>query len=88
MARERSRPALLSKHAPAHSAFTSHGWPQVCVHTASNAAGEKRCPVSSVCCAISARVSASVKSPMRSDFAATLKGLPPAMTSPVLDRMR
>ena len=30
----------------------------------------------------------SVKSPMRSDFAATLKGLPPAMTSPALDRMR
>ena len=88
MARERSRPALLSKHAPAHSAFTSHGWPQVCVHTESTAAGEKRWPVSSVCCAIRARVSASVKSPMRSDFAATLKGLPPAMTSPVLDRMR
>ena len=88
MARERSRPALLSKHAPAHSAFTSHGWPQVCVHTASCAASENRCPVSSVCCAIRARASASVKSPMRSDFAATLNGLPPAMTSPVLDRMR
>ena len=88
MERERSRPALLSKHAPAHSAFTSHGWPCVCVHTASNAASENRWPVSSVCCAISARVSASVKSPMRNDFAATLNGLPPAMTSPVLDRMR
>ena len=88
MERERSRPALLSKHAPAHSAFTSHGWPCVCVHTASDAAAVNRCPVSSVCCAISARVSASVKSPMRNDFAATLKGLPPAMTSPVLDRMR
>ena len=87
MARERSRPALLSKHAPAHS-VTSHGWPQVCVHTESTAASENRCPVSSVCCAIRARTSASVKSPMRSDFAATLKGLPPAMTSPVLDRMR
>ena len=88
MARERSLPALLSKHAPAHSAFTSHGWPCVCVHTESSAAAVNRWPVSSVCWAISARVSASVKSPMRSDFAATLNGLPPAMTSPVLDRMR
>ena len=88
MVRERSLPASLSKHAPAQSAFTSHGWPRVCVRTASSAATEKGWPVSSVCCAISARVSASVKSPMRSDFAATLNGPPPAMTSPVLDRMR
>ena len=74
MARERSRPALLSKQAPAHSAFTSHGWPWVCVHTESSADDENRWPVSPVCCAINAQVSASVKSPMRSDyFAATLK---------------
>ena len=33
------------------------------------------------------QAAASVKSPMRSDFAATLKGLPPAMTSPALDRI-
>ena len=84
MVRERSLPALLSKHAPEHSAFTSHGCPRVCVHTASSAAAVNPWPVSSVCCPASARVSASVKSPRRSDFAATLKGLPPAMTSPEL----
>ena len=88
IARERSRPALLSKHAPAQSAFTSHGWPRVCAHTTSCASNVNRWPVSSVCCAIRARVSASVKSPMRSDLAATLNGLPPAITSPELDRMR
>ena len=58
------------------------------LHAPLDRAGEKRWPVSSVCCAIRARVSASVKSPIRSDFAATLNGLPPAMTSPALDRMR
>ena len=88
MARERSRLVLLSKQVPARSAFASHGRRRVCVHTASSAASEKRCPVSSVCYAVSARVSASVKSPLCSDFAATLNGLPLAITSPALDRMR
>ena len=88
MARERSRPALSSKQAPAQSAFTSHGWPRVCVHTARLAASVKGCPVSSVCWSISAAASASVKSPRRRDLAATLNGLPPAITSPALDLMR
>ena len=88
MVSERSRPALLSKYAPAQSAFTSQGWPLLCVHTASWASGEKHCPVSSVCCFISAFASSSVKSPRRSESAATLNGLPPAIISPVLDRMR
>ena len=88
MGRERSRPASFSKHAPAHSAFTSHGWPWVDAHTASRAASVKGCFVSATCCCIRAQVSFFVKSPRRIDFAATLNGLPPAITSPELDLMR
>ena len=88
MVRERSRPASLSKQAPAQSAFTSHGCPLVCSHTALRAAGVNRWPVSRTCCSISRRVSLRVKSPRRRDFAATLNGLPPATTSPELERMR
>ena len=77
MARERSRPASTSKQARRHSAFTSHGWPRVCVHTDSSASGVNACPVSAVCWARSARTSACVKSPMRSDSARTLNALPP-----------
>ena len=36
---ERSRPASSSKQAPWHSAFTSQGWPRVCLHTVSTASG-------------------------------------------------
>ena len=79
MARERSRPVSTSKHARRQSAFTSHGWPRVCVHTDSSASSVNACPVSAVCWASSARTSACVKSPMRSDSARTLNALPPPM---------
>ena len=77
--RERSaRNALFSKQAPYASAFTSHGWPRVCVHTASSASGANACPVSAVCWPSRASVSAREKSPSRSDSAAMLNGLPEA----------
>ena len=81
MARERSRPALSPKHARAHSALTSHGWPSDCAHTVSSAPAVNACPVSSVCWAIRARASASVKSPMRNDSARMLNALPPVTTA-------
>ena len=81
MARERSRPASTSKQARRQSALTSHGWPCVCVHTDSSASSVNACPVSPVCWASSARTSAPVKSPMRSDSARTLNALPPAISA-------
>ena len=78
MARERSRPASLSKHASRQSAFTSHGWPAERVRIKSSAPSVNACPVSAVCWASSARVSASLKSPRRSDFDLTLNALPPS----------
>ena len=88
MARERSRPALLSKHAPAHSAFTSHGWPQLCVHTESTAASENRCPVSSVCCANQGAGLGFGEVAHAQRLRRHVEGAAAAMTSPVLDRMR
>ena len=78
-ARERSsRNALFSKQAPYASAFTSQGWPRVCVHTAASASGANAWPVASVCWPSSACVCSREKSPSRSDFAAMLNGLPAA----------
>ena len=77
--RERSsRSALFSKQAPYASAFTSHGWPRVCVHTASSASAANAWPVSPECWRSSASVSSREKSPSRSDAAAMLNGLPAA----------
>ena len=81
MARERSRPALLLKQVSYASAFTSHGWPRVCVQIASCAPSVNACPVSPVCWSSSASVSSCVKSPSRSDSATMLKGL-------LVERMR
>ena len=86
---ERSRPASTSKQARRQSALTSHGWPRVCVHTDSSASAVNACPVSPVCWASSARTSACVKSPMRSDSARTLNALPPVTGAfPELEWMR
>ena len=77
--RERScRNARFLKHVPCARAFTSQGWPHVCVHTASSASGVNSWPVSSVCWRSSASASAREKSPSRSDSAAMLNGLPAA----------
>ena len=77
--RERSsRNALFLKHVLCASAFTSQGWPRVCVHTASSASGANAWPVCSVCWASSASVCSREKSPSRSDSAAMLNGLPAA----------
>ena len=46
--RDRSRPALASKHASRHSAFTSHGWPALRVRIRSSASGVNACPVCAV----------------------------------------
>ena len=79
IARARSRPASFQKQASYASAFTSHGWPWVCVQIVFSASGLNACPVSWVCCASSARTSPCEKSPSRSDRALTLNTLPPAM---------
>ena len=73
--RVRSRPALRSKQVSYASAFTSQGWPRVCVQIASRASSVNACPVSAVCWSSSASVSSRVKSPSRSDFATMLNGL-------------
>ena len=79
--RERSsRNARFLKHVPCASAFTSQGWPRVCVHTASSTSGANAWPVSSVCWPSSANVSSCEKSPNRSDSAAMLNELPEAPT--------
>ena len=76
----RSRPFSLRKHASAHRALTSHGWPRDCAHTRSAACGVSTCLVSRVCCASRDRTCAFVKSPRRSESAFTLKALPPVTT--------
>ena len=81
IARPRSRPASFQKQASEASAFTSHGWPRVCVRIASSASGVNTCPVAPVCCASSASTSSSERSPSRNDFALMSNALPPATTA-------
>ncbi|MCY4637307.1 MAG: hypothetical protein OXG04_22880 [Acidobacteria bacterium] len=82
-------PAAGAGHASWHNAFTSHGCPAVRVRISSCASAVNACPVSSVCCASSARVSAPVKSPSRNDFDLMLKALPPRIRAfCAVERMR